>query len=773
MKNAEAIIRLLILWLNKPLLKGLLGLVLLISMLRLLPYFAPIRAKDLVQDRQAIEFRDRSGLFLGTILTRDQEHTAAVPLDQVSPHFIHAILAAEDSRFYHHGPLDLRAIARSALEALQAGQIVSGASTVTMQLARMLEPVPNDAWGKVREIWLAWRLAAGMSKDEILEAYLNRLPMGGNIYGVEASARVYFGVSAQNLTVAQASLLAGLPNNPTALNPYLNTQGLKRRQGYVLSQMVKDNYLTRAQADRIRQEEVVFQLPKQGILAAPHFLFWVASQLPSQHPAQIQTTLDLPLQEFVEAQVQQAVRSLAQHNVHHGAALVIDNRSGQVLAYVGSPDYFLNAQLGQNDGVQALRQPGSALKPFLYALALEKRVIRPNTILQDVPTYYAIPGAKLYSPTDYSETFEGPVRVRVALANSLNVPAVRVLEKVGVPVFLDWLHRLGFQHLNQSPEYYGLGLALGSGEVSLWELARAYLAIATQGSPPALSVVETDAIERPQMVVPSGDPAAWTLLADILGDRYARARAFGVESVLNLPFSAAVKTGTSSNYRDTWTAGFTTDYTVATWVGNFNGEPMEKVTGVSGAAPLWHRIMLHLHEHREPTPFPSPAGMVKRSICASTGWKPTADCPSVVQEYFDSNDLLAYERPQQLSASKGQSAGGSTVSAPNSALKILFPHEGDYFLINLAAKGDAELGRSQKLEFKVSGLQKETAVWKLNGKVLPKQPSGSFFWPLRVGQWKLQVQNGAQVDEVNFEVGLSPAKTQQRGFSIPTGELSQ
>ncbi|XGV99859.1 MAG: transglycosylase domain-containing protein [Leptolyngbya sp. BL-A-14] len=454
--------------------------VVLCLLVRSLPYAVPIRAAALAQDQQAITFTDRNGLPLGTVLTRDQDHTVNVPLAQVSLPFKQAIVAAEDGRFYQHGALDGRAIVRAVLEAMQARQVVSGASTITMQLARMLEPSPRTLSGKVKEIWTSWRLAAGMSKDDILQAYVNRLPMGGNVYGIEAAARLYFGIPASDLNVAQASLLAGLPNDPNRLNPYDRWQALKKRQTYVLNRMVQDRYLSRADADRAFEEKLALQPRQQGIIAAPHFLFWLAEQR-STHPAEVRTTLDRPLQQFVEAQVQQVIQTLEPHNVHHAAALVLDNHSGNVLAYVGSPNYFADAQGGRNDGVQALRQPGSTLKPFLYELALEQRVIRPNTILADIPTRYAIPGAKLYTPSDYSETFQGPVRVRVALANSLNVPAVRVLEKVSVRAFLDRLHQLGFTHLTQTPDYYGLGLALGGGEVSLWELARAYLVLANRG----------------------------------------------------------------------------------------------------------------------------------------------------------------------------------------------------------------------------------------------------------------------------------------------------
>lgn len=772
-----------------------LTLMLLCLVVRSLPYLAPIRATALVQDQQAIAFTDRNGLPLGTVLTRDQEHTVTVPLQQVSTNFKQAIVAAEDGRFYQHGALDGRAIVRAVLEAIQARQLVSGASTITMQLARMLEPSPRTLSGKLKEIWTSWRLTAGMSHDEILQAYLNRLPMGGNIYGIEAAARIYFGISASELNVAQASLLAGLPNDPTRLNPYDRWQALKRRQTYVLDRMVQDRYVSRAEADRAFREVLSLQPRQQGIVAAPHFLFWLAEQR-STHPATVQTTLDRSLQQFVEAQVQQVIQSLAPHNVHHAAALVLDNRSGDVLAYVGSPNYFADAQSGRNDGVQALRQPGSTLKPFLYELALEQRVIRPNTVLADVPTRYAIPGAKLYTPSDYSETFQGPVRVRVALANSLNVPAVRVLEKVSVKAFLDRLHQLGFTHLTQAPDYYGLGLALGSGEVSLWELARAYLTLANRGEPIGVRVKREESGERsqnsevatnsklllapppPHLLTPS--PSTWLLITDMLSDTHARAKTFGVDSLLSLPFPAAVKTGTSSDFRDTWTVGFSTDYTVAVWVGNFNGQPMRQVSGVTGAAPLWNRIILHLHEQQEPDAFPSPVELVKRPICALSGARPSPACPSVVQEYFDRQDLGEYDRrPDPFYQTKIGNQGqplrrlklppeynewlAMQPSLPTSdGLRILAPRDGDVFLLDAGARA----GSPQRLQFKLSGTAPQATAWRLNGQLLATPTPDSVFWVPKPGNWTLEVKSGSDRDRVTFEVQVAERRSTRKGFSF-------
>lgn len=744
----------------------ILGAVILLGLtVRSLPYFAPVRVEDIRQTSVAMEFRDRNNLPLGTILSRDQNHTAVVPLTEISPNFIQAIIAAEDKRYYHHGALDAIAIGRSLLEAVQAGEIVSGASTITMQLARMLEPAPRTLPHKFAEIWLSWRLTAGMNRDQILAAYINRLPMGGNLYGVEAASRTYFGLPAADLSLSQASLLAALPNDPTDLDPYHNWTGLKKRQKYVLDRMVEDGYITHQESDRALREPLQIR-PRHGeAIAAPHFLFWVANQLSDadiQTP-QIKTTLDRPLQQFVETQVRQVTDALADRNVGHAAAIVIDNNTGEVLAYVGSPDYFDTQNLGSNDGVQTLRQPGSTLKPFLYELAIARHTIRPNTILADVPTYYAIPGAKLYTPTDYSETFLGPVRVRIALANSLNIPAVRVLEKVGVPEFLHRLNQLGFTHLDREPEFYGLGLTLGSGEVSLWELSRAYLTLANGGEPLSLATTITPELPKncPGNCSQFDTQDTWKLIVDMLSDSHARAAAFGVDSVLNLPFPVAVKTGTSSDYRDTWTVGFTTDYTVATWVGNFDGKPMQNISGVMGAAPLWNQIMLYLHGTDFPGDFTPPNELTKLPICADTGLKPSSDCESgTVLEYFYPEDIANYHNNSErktLTADYNEwlsRQGRSHLQSP----RILFPNADDYFLI--------DNGDDSQIEFKVSGVDNQPIIWYLNGEKIAETEARSLFWTPEVGDWTLSVKIGNRKSAVTFQVRPSEEKPYRRGFSV-------
>ncbi|NJN73381.1 MAG: penicillin-binding protein 1C [Limnothrix sp. RL_2_0] len=744
---------------------------------RLVPYFVPIRARDIAQTDQAFTFYDRHGRRLGTVLSEDQEQTSVVDLVEISPYFQQAILAAEDKNFYNHGALDLKAIARAIQQAAKHKKIVSGASTVTMQLARMLEPNERTLPAKVQEIWLSWRLAAGMDHAEILTAYINRLPMGGNIYGVEAAAQIYFGVAAADLSIAQAAILASLPNNPVYLNPYNYEQNLKVRQRYVLDRMVVDGYISQTQADQAFAEKTAFQPRNQGIEAAPHFLFWLAEQLDTRANPTLKTTLDRELQEFVAGQVQQTVLNLAQNNVTQAAAIALDNETGEILAYVGSTDYFQTKNLGQNDGVQALRQPGSTLKPFLYQLALEQNVIRPNTVLADIPTYYAIPGAKLYEPTDYNETFMGPVRVRLALANSLNIPAVRVLEKVGVANFLQRLRDIGFEHLKEDPDYYGLGLTLGSGEVSLLELANAYRTMANQGEYGDVASLLGDN-KSSGSLIKGGDRrgdlssvTSWQIITQMLNDKHARATAFGVDSALNLPFPAAVKTGTSSNYRDTWTVGFSEKYTVATWVGNFDGSPMNQVSGVAGAAPLWREIMLKLHKNDEPQDFAPPENTVERPICTLSGKKSRGLCPSIVREYFYTEDLSRYETElddfyQEINGEirlnlppeySDWLATQTEIDVPQGGLRILFPNDGDRLL--------TDPKHPTQIAIQLQTINDKPVQWFLNDQ--PWQPDATNpKLALQPGRWTLKVQQGDRQHQVNFIVEAGELTESKRGFSV-------
>ncbi len=723
----------------------------------------PLGPEAVPLDARALTFADRNGLPLGTILGRDDRHTVAIPLARIAPVFREAVVDAEDRRFWRHGAVDGAAALRALAQALASRRLPRGASTLSMQLARLLYPVAPNVFGKVQEIVVAQRLENGLTKAQILEAYCNRAPMGSNLYGVEAAARTYFGSDAEHLDLAQAALLAALPNDPVRLDPYRHWAALRARARYVLARMAVAGDVSLAQAERAGTEDVALRPRGAGILAGAHFLFFLAPQIAPER-SRVQTTLERPLQTFVEAQVRDVVRGLARYDVHDAAAIVIDNRNGDVLAYAGSPDYFNDTELGRNDGVAALRQPGSALKPFLYELALERRAVRPTTILADVPAAYALPGARVYRPADYAQRFSGPVRVRIALADSLNVPAVRVLERVGVPAFLERLHALGFAHLTKPPAFYGLGLTLGAGEVSLFELARAYATLARAGAPTALRTTLDGA--APAQGAASAAPAdpSWALVTDMLADAHARAGAFGVDSILALPFPAAAKTGTSSDFRDTWTAGFSRDYTVAVWAGNFDGSPMRGVSGVTGAAPIWSRIMLHLHERAEPGRFDPPRGYMLAPICAQTGTAPAPGCGAVVAEYLDADDRARLARTS--ARAPGALYDPWLVSQPLRAAlgtRILFPRDGDRFAYVAG-------GASQALKLELAGRPGARVRVTLNGRPLAAR-GGDYLWPLRLGRYELAVRSSAGRDAVRFDVVPAPSGGRV-GFTVSRAEGS-
>lgn len=699
------------------------------SALVLSPYAAAVRADALAPERTSVTFTDRSGTPLGTILSPESGDAAPVPLEDVSPSFVNAILAAEDARFFSHGAVDVRSAARAAWQTARCLCNAGGASTIDMQVARMHFGLGTGIRGKLEQVWDAARIDAGSGKRAILNAYVNRIPMGGNLYGVEAAARTYFGVPASDLDLAQAALLAGIPNDPVRLDPRDHWAAARARQRAVLDRMRASGSISETQLRIAARETLHLRVRDDGLWGAQQLLFDLARQ--ERGGGRVRTTIDAQLQRFVQAQAADVVQALSAHTVTQASVLVIDNRTGEVLAYLGSLDYFDDAYLGRNDGVRSLRQPGSTLKPFLYEYALERGALAPGTILADVPSSYAIPNGEIYSPEDYDRRFSGPVSVRTALANSLNVPAVRVLSGVGVPAFLDRLHALGFAHLQRAPSYYGLGLTLGAGEVTLWDLAQAYVTLARSGSAIPLRAL-AGSRTAPQQI---GNPDDWRFVTDILADRYARARAFGIGSVLDMPFQAAVKTGTSSGYRDTWTVGYTPEYTVAVWVGNFSGAPMQRIAGVSGAGPLWNRIMLHLYERRDPARFtPPPQSMLARV--------PTGPLPHASAAYDE-------WRLQQE-----QTTG---------PLRILFPHDGDLFEDTLTPSDPHRA--EQQLALRISRPRSANVRWTINGAHLATGSTDAFNWTVRPGAFTLTVSADGVSSSVRFNV-VARRRGVKRGFSV-------
>ncbi|HMJ11300.1 MAG TPA: penicillin-binding protein 1C, partial [Polyangiaceae bacterium] len=518
---------------------------------------------------QSLRVLDREGRLMREVRTGSGRSAQAVSAHELSEHVIPALLAAEDARFYEHPGIDGLAIVRATLQAIRHGRVVSGASTLTQQLARTVKPRQRTERGKLSEILSALAIERALSKQQILEEYLNRVEFGPNVQGIEAASRSYFDKPARELSLAEAAALVSLPRGPTLYDPNRGVERLRRRRDRVLGRMRERGLAGTAAIERALAEPIRLQL-RSSEVKAWHFTRAVTGKLmpsSSQRVREIETTLDSALQREVETLVREAALRLRAYDASAAAVVVVDNATGDVLAYVGAPDFFSEAALGQNDGVLALRQPGSALKPFVYALALE-RGMTPASLLPDIELHF--PSSQNdYSPRNYDNRFHGPVRLREALASSLNVPAVYLADRLGVPAVLAYLQELGFSSLSRSAQHYGVALALGDGEVKLAELAGAYATLANGGERTALRYVRSlrDAGGR-RVPVPIAarervmSARAAAQITHILSDDLARAGGFGRGSVLAFSFPVAAKTGTSKGLRDNWAVGYTRERTV-------------------------------------------------------------------------------------------------------------------------------------------------------------------------------------------------------------------
>ncbi len=590
----------------------------------------------------------------GTVLDRDVAQGARIPvtLAEVAPAMVAATVAAEDQRFWSHPGVDPFAVARAAV---QVRTNPSGASTLTQQLVRgtyladQRLPLPLR---KAREAVLALALEARTSKEEVLEAYLNHVYYGRGAYGVEAAAQAYFGVRAAHLDTAQASFLAGLPRSPSAYDAPGGEAAALERQRYVLDRMAATGALLGGDVEALAATPLRV-VPDRPPLAR-HVSAMVYQELDRvlrDRPATglvIETTLDAGLQYEAERSVRTRLGRLEEHRAGSAAVVALDPRDGRLLALVGSADF--DAPSGQINMAMEPRQPGSALKPLLYALALE-RGFTPASMLLDVPSTFETNDGP-YRPVNYDLRFRGPVSLRVALASSLNVPAVRTLDALGVDALLEMAHRAGLGSL-EAAEAYGLALTLGGGGVRLLDLTAAYGAFAAEGErrEPWLVARVTDQAGRVLYERREAAPRQVTseelafLVSDMLSDPDARGPGFGRSSVLDTPYGAAVKTGTSSEFRDNWTLGYTPDRVVGVWVGNPDQAPMVNISGVDGAAPIWRDVMSTAVRGRARTSFQPPAGVVRATVCAPTGLLPGQACPAPMEEWF-----LAGSEPQTTEA---------------------------------------------------------------------------------------------------------------------------
>ena len=667
---------------------GSAGLIIYRRIAKDLPDPSDIRQR--VSQFETTRILDSAGNVLYEILDPRGGRRTYVSLEDISPYLVAATIATEDKEFYSHPGFDAMAIARAFWQNLVSKETVSGASTITQQLTRALflgpdERVQQSYARKLREALLAAEVTRRYTKNEILELYLNEFYYGNLAYGVEAASETYFGIHASELTLGQAAFLAGLPQLPAVYDVYTNREVTLHRQQTVLllmyqmsiekgcihvgnsSEPVCVNAPEAAKAANTF-EGYKFQTPHVN-MRYPHWVNYVRSLLENQFDPQIiyrsgftvYTSLDPKLQDIAQQAVQDQVTTLAGKHVTNGAAVILRPSTGEILAMVGSAD-FDNAEIsGQVNMAVSPRQPGSSIKPITYVAAFEKGWT-PSTLLWDVESEFPPSGDKNdprppYIPVNYDNRVHGPMTVRTALANSFNIPAVKTLNFVGIYDDLETpekegliaiARRLGINTFDRDD--YGLSLTLGGGDVTLLELSGVFAVFANRGekvSPVAITRIEDHLGNLVFQYEPHyGDQVMRAehafLISSILSDNQARSLMFGSSSIINLPFPAAVKTGTTNNFRDNWTIGYTPDVVVGTWVGNADYTPMQGTSGLTGAAPIWSTVMQSVVQdltNGNPSPFVPPAGIVEKVICSISGTEPSQWCPSQRSEFFVNDQL--------------------------------------------------------------------------------------------------------------------------------------
>jgi penicillin-binding protein 1C len=611
----------------------------------------------------SVRITDRNGRLLYEIIPQEGGRNTVLSIDNIPQCLKDATIAVEDKYFYTNPGIDLTGIVRALWINIQGGETVAGGSTITQQAARNLllsqdERTERTLRRKLREAILAWQMTRKLSKDEILALYLNQINYGGMAYGVEAASQTYFGKPASELLLPECALIAGLPQAPGVYNPFTNPGLAKERQNIVLGLMEKQSYITHE--ERVSAESTPLSYnPAPYPIEAPHFIWVIKDQidkliaegiLNTHQSLVVRTTLDLDAQHLAEETVKRRIEGFKQenaalsHNVNNAALVALNPQNGEILALVGSADFFDESIHGALDMAISPRQTGSAFKPFIYALALDPN--RSNawtaaTQIFDVTTTFTIRDGTPYTPLNYDESEHGPVSVRAALGSSLNIPAVKALQTAGIEDAINLAHQLGITSLSGAGQY-DLSLALGGGQISLLELSTAYAAFANNGyftgNTSILDIHDADGnllyTQNKTSPLQILDPRVAWLISDILSDDSARATGFGLNSTLKLDRTAAVKTGTTTNFHDNWAIGYTPDLLVGVWVGNSGYEAMHNVTGLTGAAPIWHEVMRGLLQGQPDRPFERPDGLTQVEVCDLSGLLPTTNCPHTRTEWF-------------------------------------------------------------------------------------------------------------------------------------------
>ena len=575
---------------------------------------------------QTTKIYDRNGVLLHEIFA--SQNRTLVPLSSIPKHLEQATLAIEDKNFYKHPGFDLSSILRALKENTLQQTITQGGSTLTQQLIKSSMLTSEQQLSrKIKEVVLAFWAERIYTKEQILEMYFNQIPYGGTAWGIEAAAEVYFNKSVENLSLAESAFLSGITSAPTTYSPYSDNPELwKNRQKEVLGRMVALNFISQKQADQAAKEDLQFKQP-QVAFKAPHFVNYVKDLLVKKYGLAmvekggltVRTTLDLKIQNDVQEVVREEVAVASALNVSNGAAVVTDPATGAILAMVGSQD-FNDPNGGNVNLATSLRQPGSTVKVITYTAALANGYTAAS-ILDDSPATFGIPGGQSYTPVNYDGKYRGRLPLRLALSNSLNLPAVKLLQQVGVSTMVDMGQAMGITHWNDDNNY-GLAITLGGSEVTMLDMATVNGTLANMGKRIELNPIQkitnykNEVLEEkresngPQVL----DEGVAYIISDILADNASRSMAFGLSSPLHIPgHTVSVKTGTSDNKRDNWTIGYTPDYVVTVWVGNNDNSPMSPnlASGITGAAPIWNRVMTQLLKGKPDKKYQLPSDVVR------------------------------------------------------------------------------------------------------------------------------------------------------------------
>ena len=751
---------------------ALVATVLLIVATTALWFTSPVDRADFVRPDDAITVVDRNGSPLRHARSHGVDRRW-VELDRISPHMIDAVLAVEDDRFYQHNGVDLWALARAVIYNVLPGHRLSGASTISQQVIKLVYGRPSGLWSKPSEVMRALHLEQTLSKDDILEQYLNRLPYGDQIEGVARASEEYFGHPASELTLSEAALLAGIPQAPSVTEPRRHLRRALERRRYVLRRMLTTGRIDEATYRSALEETPLIRSEEARPWRAPRFVDealdgWRRGEIDRQGRV-LTTSLDLSLQQQAETVMRRAVDRLGPRGVENGAAIVVANATGEVLAYVAAARRGPDAPAGQMDLLQAPRQPGSTLKPFIYELLFERGGTA-ATILDDLSRPMTGAGDTIFEARDYDGHEQGPVRARVALSSSLNLAALDAARQVGPWRIVARLRALGVGRL-EDPDHYGAAIVLGGADITPAELAEAYEALARGGTRVPLAfapVTSARGAPEPVQVMDAGDAA---IITDILSDPQARADAFGDDLSFIFDELFGLKTGTSSGWHDSWTAVYTDRLTVVVWLGDPSGRPLGGVSGFDGAARPAVRILAAADQRADELALEAPQveapTLVTAQICAASGLLAGERCTHTLEERFVEGTLPTrrcdahrddgawvlpprYAQWIEQSRPAGVALAESITVRDEAQPRIVHPSAGARWLLD-AARGDTDV----PLRAEIAGATPPDMSWEVDGAAIDGQ-----HWTARPGRHSfVAIWHGRRSDPVEVEVLQQGAST--------------